>query len=147
MGTLYISGIVESVERNVRYWINKVGRPNHVMPTLFEREIHPDPWPVVWLGRDLGTLFIERIRKLYRDSSDQRERAAFIGLIPQEGRVPAIVEMTSRAIFGESMQSLTSAEIRELDEHDKTLLARAKAKIVDVITAPDEDEPEEEEQR
>jgi hypothetical protein len=138
--TLYISGLSESVEAHIRYWASKVGRPWHVLASIFEYELHPTPWPIAWLGTDLGNLFVERMRKIYRDSTEERFRAAIIGLIPQDGRTPAIVEMTSRTLFGESLPSLTIAEIRELDTYD-TLTKKAKRLLVNVITAPDA-EPE-----
>ena len=126
-----------------------------MLPTIFERELGVQDersgnaiasWPITWLGKELGSLFVERMRKLHGDSSDPKERAAIGGLVPLEGRVPTVVEMTTRAMYGQSLPPLTKGDLDEADAHDKTLLARAKSGIIRVITAEDEDEPEEPEQ-
>jgi hypothetical protein len=142
VGTIYISGVPDDIEEDVRFWANYYGKPHHAIIKVFHRMILARPWTayIVPAG-EMELLFREKLREMLK--ANPQLRAAVGENLPDGGRIPSLIELVSPEAIGERLGPLFASQIKELQLARKSRIQRVKDSVREFITADEEDEPEE----
>jgi len=126
----------------VRFWGEYYGRPLHNIVRVFHRVILARPWTsyVVPAG-ELEILFREKLREMMKTTPELR--AALSQSLPENARVPSLVELVSPEAVGEKLGPLFSSHLKELQELRKRRVQKIKQSLSNFVRAEDEDEEEE----